>query len=97
MDKRLKIKEKKDNNEYILEDLKTGEIYSLILEFYDISMPKVNDTLVLSEKLLDKKSSIYCQPYAFTLFNNDFKDIHRNDIAGLITSSEKIVLKRIYG
>lgn len=93
----LKIKEKKENNEYILKDIKTSKEYSVIMEFYDIDSPKKGDILIISEKLLDLNYEGYCQPYAFTLFKNDINNLNKNDIIGLITSKEKFVLKRIYG
>ena len=97
MDVNLKILEIKKFNEYILQSNENKKKYSLILEFYGLDKPKVNDTLVLNENLLNTKHKDYSQPYAFEILNDNDLDVKENDMAGLVTKDKKYILKRIYG
>ena len=92
----LKIKQINKFNEYILQDVKTKKMHRLILEFYKIE-PKVGDLIVINEKLLDPKSDLYIQSYAFEEFNEIENNLDEADLAGLITKDKKYILKRIYG
>ena len=99
MDVSLKIKEKREFNEYILVDTKTKREYKLILEFYFMDEPKIGDVLVLNEELLNINNENFVQPYAFEILteNEDFKWLNENDMAALVTKDKKYILKRIYG
>lgn len=97
MDLNLKIKEIKKFNQYILQDTKTKKQYSLILEFYKVDAPKVNDMILLNEDLVNPKNEWFSQPYTFEVLDADEFNINQRDIAGLITRDKKYILKRIYG
>ena len=58
MDLKLKIIKINKFNEFILQDQDSEKEYSLILEFYGINKPKINDILLLDERLLDKNYKI---------------------------------------
>ena len=96
MDSSLKIRQINKFNEYILQDIKTKRTHRLILEFYGIN-PKVGDIILLNEELLDPKSDLYIQSYAFEKFNEIENNLDKADLAGLITKDKKYVLKRMYG
>lgn len=97
MDLSLKIKKINKFNEYILLDNKSKKEYNLVLEFYGMKTPKVNDVLLLNANLVDPKSKWYSQPYAFEPLGSDDLDLNESDMAGLVTKDKKYVLKRIYG
>ena len=96
MDLSLKIKQINKFNEYILQDVKTKRIHRLILEFHGID-PKVGDVILLNEKLLNPKSDLYIQSYAFEEFKEIENNLDKADLAGLITKDKKYILKRMYG
>lgn len=96
MDMSLKIKQINKFNEYILQDVKTKKMHRLILEFYRIE-PKVDDLIVINEKLLDPKSDLYIQSYAFEELGEIESNLDETDLAGLITKDKKYILKRMYG
>ena len=96
MDLSLKIMQINKFNEYILQDVKTKKTHRLILEFYGIS-PKVGDMILLNEKLLDPKSDLYVQSYAFEELDGKENNLDEMDLAGLITNNKKHILKRMYG
>lgn len=93
----LKIKEIKEYNEYILQDMTTKQKHSLVLEFYKLNNPKVGDVLLLDESLLNRNSKNFSQPYAFEKLDNEEKNISENDLACLVCKDKKYILKRIYG
>ena len=96
MDLSLKIMQINKFNEYILQDIKTKKTHRLILEFYKIN-PNVGDIILISEKLLDPKSDLYIQSYAFEELEEITKNLDEADLAGLITKDKKYILKRMYG
>lgn len=96
MDLSLKIMQINKFNEYILQDVKTKKTHRLILEFYGIN-PKVGDMILLNEKLLDPKSDLYVQSYAFEELDGNENNLDEMDLAGLITNNKKHILKRMYG
>ena len=92
----LKIMQINNFNEYILQDKDTDKRHQLVLEFHGIS-PKVDDMIVLDERLLDPKSDLYIKSYAFEAINDDKTAVSGADLAGLITKDKEYVLKRMYG
>lgn len=93
----LKVIKVNNFNEYILEDKKEGKEYSIIMEFYGIDKPKVNDIIALSDRLVDPNNKWYSQPYAFELLNDTETNLKQIDVIGLISKDKKYILKRIYG
>lgn len=94
---KLKIIKVNNFNEYILKDKKEGKEYSIIMEFYGIDKPKVNDIIALSDRLVDPNDKWYSQPYAFELLNDTETNLKQIDVIGLISKDKKYILKRIYG
>ena len=92
----LKIKQINKFNEYILQDVKTKKKHRLILEFYGIN-PNVGDLIMINEKLLDPKSELYIQSYAFEKLDEIENNLDETDLAGLMSNDKKYVLKRMYG
>ncbi len=97
MNLKLKILKINKYNEFILQDQDSKKEYSLILEFYGINKPKINDILLLDERLLDKNYKGYSQSYAFEKFNDDDKNLNETDLVGLVSKDKKYILKRVYG
>ena len=97
MDLSLKIKKINEFNEYILQDKKSKKEYNLVLEFYGINQPNINDIILLNENLVNKNYEGYAQPYAFEIFDKKDIEINEIDMAGLITKDKKYILKRVYG
>ena len=97
MDLKLKIIKINKFNEFILQDQDSEKEYSLILEFYGINKPKINDILLLDERLLDKNYKGYSQPYAFEKFNDSDKNLNVTDLVGFVSKDKKYILKRVYG
>ena len=89
-----------DGVRFKLVNKKTKQEQSLLLEFYEMDLPKVGDVLVLADKLLDRRSRDFVQPYAFTPTTEEevkARNIDREDLAGLNTGNKNIILKRLYG
>jgi len=86
-------------NTYILMT-KSGRS-ELILEFLGIDKPKSGDKLLIHESLLDKKSKLFTQPYAFESVDatNLSKIKKENDAEYIIlhTNNKNVLLRRIYG
>ncbi len=97
MDLNLKITQLKPYNQYVLLETKSQKTYTLVLEFYGVEKPKINDILVLNEKLLDPKFQDYCQPYAFAPFEKSDKIGDESELIGLVCKGKKYILKRIFG
>ena len=98
----LKIISINKNNEYVLQNEKSKKQHTLMLEFYNVKNPKVGDRLFISKNLLDINFEGFCQPYAFTVANeNEIEKFAQNnfdnEIAVLFNSNNKTILKRIYG
>jgi len=94
----LKILSLKENNKYLLRDMKNYRMYSLMFEFHNLKAPSVGDVIVLDDKLLNRLSEYYAQPYAFEVYDEkDGKVNDERDLAGLYTQNKKIILRRIYG
>lgn len=96
----LKVK-RKQQAVYFLENEEKRENFELILEFYNVKEPKVNDYLIIHQDLLDRNNENFTQPYAFELCTDktfdDVKKLSSMGYAILISNNEKFVLKRIYG
>ncbi|MGN1200954.1 MAG: hypothetical protein ACI4R8_01635 [Candidatus Caccovivens sp.] len=92
----LSIKEIKNHGEYVLQD-KSGKKQSLILEFYNITPPSVDDVLFFHEKILNRSSENFVQPFAFASMTKESQQINDEDIVGLHTKNGNFVLKRVYG
>lgn len=84
------------NNLYVLKS--EGEIYRLILEFYNMKNPSLGDEILISKKLLDEKWKGYTQPYAFEKISEyrDTKELNEEFLV-LENCDQKILAKRIYG
>ena len=97
--KSLRIEKINAYGEYILIEDETKKIFSLILEFYSNFSPKVDDVIVINEKLLDRKFEGFCQPYAFKDSNKKVKDFGEELEHILIHTKDNknFVLERIYG
>lgn len=99
--KALKILRKSEFNNYVLQDIEDGEKYNLVLEFYEIPQPNINDEMIINEKLLDRSFEGYAQPYAFTTCDKTIEDFVNagEELEYIVLNSDKknIVLKRIYG
>lgn len=93
----LKIIKLNKVHEYFLQDIKTNKEYRLILEFYGIDYPKVNDFLLLDENLLNPNHERYCQPYAFGILEASNTKLDKIDLVGLITKDKQYLLQRMYG
>ena len=96
--KKLKIVEIGQYNSYKLQT-DDGKMVRLILEFYSMPKPKVGDEFFIDEKLLDRSSEYFVQPYAFEKTDIKLNDVQNDDIeiAVLKTENKTIVLKRLYG
>ena len=98
---KLKIKKIIANNEYVLENEKIGKRYRLCFCFYSKNFPTVDDEIIISEFLLDKKSEEYCQPYFFgELSDNTGRDanvVQESELLSWQHKGKKYLLKRIYG
>ena len=85
-------------NSYILSDGK-NEI-ELMLEFYPQIQILIGDKILMHEKLLDRNSKYYTQPYAFeiTNFPNELvKEKNSSEYIVISSNNKMITLKRIYG
>lgn len=73
----------------------------LQIEFYGINKPKENSCLLLNEKLLDKNSNEFTQPYSFELQQHKNKltkrELYNSEFAVLEENNKYYILKRIYG
>ena len=71
-----------------------------MLEFFDVSEPKVGDKILIHERLLNKNSSISTQPYSFKrTFDFEAEEIKYMDnmeYAVLKIGMDYISLKRVY-
>lgn len=96
----LKIKQKKQAL-YMLENEETKLTLNLLLEFYDVEEPKVNDYIIMHKKLLDRKSDLFTQPYAFELCKDktfdEVKKLNDAEYALIVSDNKKYILKRVYG
>ena len=76
-------------------------VYELLIEFYGIEKPSVGSTILIDERLLDKKYEGYSQPYSFE-FYMEYVDKNVAPIEGtehivLFDEKKSIVMERIYG
>lgn len=85
-----------DYNGYLINF--NGKRIDLSLEFYGIDKPCEGAQITLDEKLLDKKSKEYTQPYSFEFVKN-MKSGERiaDKMIILQINGENFVLKRVYG
>ena len=72
-----------------------------MFEFWGIDKPQAGDEISLDEKLLDTKSELFAQPYAFEVYIPDKGvSISEQDSAEYIvvsTHNKTHLMKRIYG
>ena len=86
------------NNKYLVRDIKTNKVYSLVFEFYGIDKPKRKDIIVLDDELLNRNSEYFTQPFAFKLYDEKQGNVTDNkELAGLYSNNKKFILRRIYG
>ncbi len=93
----LEVVKINEYNEYILKDKNNNKEYRLILEFYGINKPNINDIIVISNKLLEPNNKWYSQPYAFELTDDTNINLKSVNLIGFISKDKKYILKRIYG
>ena len=99
--KKLTIVKEEENN-YILND-NEGTKYNLTLEFHDIDIkPTIQETLYMSENLLDRNNEQYNTYYVFGALESPYgKQIKKENDEDIIIiqriNQEKIILKRLYG
>ncbi|MEE3343022.1 MAG: hypothetical protein VZS44_02915 [Bacilli bacterium] len=98
--KKLKII-KRDNFMYTFIDDKNKE-YTINIEFQDIdTLPKINDYIYISEKLLDKNYQEYSNIYTFGPLDSSYgriiDDENNPDIIRIDIGKNSIYLKRLYG
>lgn len=95
----LTIKEVNQYGKYVLvgQNVKTD----LIFEFIKINTPKVGDKVLIHEKLLNKNSSFFTQPYSFEINQEykpeEIKNMDDMEYAVLKSGGKYIPLKRVYG
>ena len=95
----LTVKEVKEYGKFSL----VGENVNidLVLEFFDVNKPKVGDKILMHERLLNRNSSIFTQPYSFkrTLDYEaeEIKYMEDMEYAVLKVGKDYISLKRVYG
>lgn len=96
----LKVK-RKQQALFLLENESTKEYYRLLFEFYNVSEPKSDDYIIIHKDLLDRKSELFAQPFAFELCVDktfdEIKKLNNTEYAVLVTKDNKYVLKRVYG
>lgn len=100
-----KIKKCLPFNAYLLEiekgqtKFKKENTFELVIEFYGMDKPKENSYLLINEKLLDKNSSEYTQPYSFELCKTKIKkeELIDSNYAILKVENKNLLLKRICG
>lgn len=95
--KQLKIQKVLKYNTYLLEN--ENEKFELTLEFYGVLKPKEGDVFKVHEKLLDKNSIKFTQPYAFELtdISQEMIEELNEEYAVLYSENKVYTLKRIYG
>lgn len=94
----LKFVKIEEHNRYLLEDENKNK-YSLVLEFYGLDKPKIDDVITLDNRLLDKNFEGYAQPYAFEIIKskNDYDEKRKIDYAILTINGKQLPIRRIYG
>lgn len=94
---KLKVLRLNSNCLYVFENEDKKQI-SLQLELYGISKLNKDDVVNICDKLLDKKSDDFVQPYAFEKCDlADFSKLDKNEKMIVERKDEKVLLKRIYG
>ena len=96
----LTIIECKPHNIYVLQN-GSKQNFKLGFEFFGTDKPKVEDKILISNELLDKRSKNFCIPYAFektTEFTpQQIKELNNPEFIVLRTNNKNIGFKRIYG
>lgn len=92
-----KIKKCLPNNVYQIEAF--NRQIKLVLEFYGVNAPKVEDSLVLHENLFDIKSPKFTQPYCFEISDKIIdNESQLDEETAVLKSGKKVyILKRVYG
>lgn len=94
---KLKVLEINSNCLYVFEKENKQKI-SLQIEFYGISKLNKGDVVNICDKLLDRSSENFVQPYAFEKCDiADFSKMDKHEKMIIEQQKEKILLKRIYG
>ena len=97
----LKILDKNENDEYVLKEQKSGKTHTLTFVFYDVKAPEVGNLVQIHEKLLDKNSKEFSQPYYFgDLDDPTGRAVERlkdEEIVCLHMNGEKVICKRLFG
>ncbi len=100
--KRLIIKEITNNNFFLLEDEKSNK-EELIFEFFSEVKPEKNDLIYLDEKIINKKSIYFTQPFSYELLGEginimkNYVDKNPTEYLILFKKNKKLIYKRIYG
>ncbi len=98
---KLRVKEINAKNEYLLENEKDGKQYRLCICFYSKNSPVVDDEIIISKNLLNKKYEGYCQPYFFGELEDktgrDSNILQDDELISWQHDGKKNLLKRIYG
>lgn len=88
-----------EHNCYVLKNEKRK--IELIIEFYKLPQVSVGDKIMISEKLLNPKSQLWVQPYAFKLTTektpNEIKELDSIEYAVVGIQKKLYPLKRVYG
>lgn len=97
----LVVAEKRDFNEYVLCESKSEKKHSFGLEFIETPSPSVGDSIFLNEQLLDAQTETFSKNYVFGELSSEYgRKITSKadpDLAVIIVSAKRIVLKRLYG
>ena len=94
---KLKVLETGLNCLYVFEEESKKQI-SLQLELYGTSKLTKGDVVNICDKLLDRSSVDFVQPYAFEKCDlADFSKLSKNEKMIVERGGEKVLLKRIYG
>ena len=91
------------NNYFSLKDTKNNNEEELLFIFYSGDKPKIRDTIKIDERLLDKRSEFFAQPFCYEFLGEE-NEIIKNYINKqpteyiiLKTQDKNIIYKRIYG
>ena len=86
-----------DGITFKLFDEENNKTHSIMLQFFDVEMPSVGDTILLDPSLLDVKSEKFAQPLCFAPFVEENKKLPKDELAGIVHDGNKIVLNRVFG
>lgn len=102
--KLLEVVNVNEFNRYTFVNLDDGKETNLVLEFCgeEETFPLLpNDVILINEKLLDKKSSNYVEPYTYELTTKhkpkQVIDLNIEDCVVINRKNKNYVFKRLYG